>query len=105
MPFRKRIEPLDPAHQQMTVGRMRHSLGLNRRIHRYAFHCPHAHGLRAQCNSKRFCKQQLELVSADPGAPARHRRTIQHQLVTEELRTAKILEIRIFYPAPAYGLV
>ena len=99
--FGKAVEQLDAAHQQVTVGGMGDGLGLHGRIERHALHGPLSHGPHAHRHAQRFCKQEFELVPADPPPPASHRRTVEHQPVAEVLLPAEVLEVRVFHPTLA----
>lgn len=71
--FREPIEQFDAAHQEMAVGGMGNSLGLDRRIERHAFEGLRCHSVRLHGEGQRLGQQQLQLLWSDPTTPARHR--------------------------------
>ncbi len=59
----------------------------------------------AHRRGKTFLKQGVQFLLTHPLTPARHHRTVERQVVTEEFLAAEQLIIRIFHPPFAQGLI
>jgi hypothetical protein len=94
-------EPLACPMHQLGVGREGNRLLLHGRVND---HLPEVGGLggsHAGRNSQALLDQRDELVLAHALAPARQRRTVEGELVAEELLAAEQLVVRVLDPALA----
>jgi hypothetical protein len=96
---------LDRLVDQPGVGRMGHSLGLDRGDNRDPLEVLGRQGARLMGDPQALLKQRRQALLAEPLAPARHRRAIEGQLVPEHMLAAEILEVRVLDPARAERLV
>ena len=96
--LRQTHQPFRCAQEQMTVGRMRHRLGLNGGVYGDPRQLPlvHCAGLHRHCD--RLGENQVHLVRTDAFPPARHRRPVERKPVPEVRLAAERLVIRIFHP-------
>ena len=94
---RQPVQPFGGAKQQMAVGRVRYSLGLNGRVHGDPRQLPLAYCAGLHRHRERLGQQELHLVGPDPLVPARHRRSVERQPEPEMRHAAEGLEIRIFH--------
>ena len=105
MLFGEPNQPLARPVHELGVGRKRHRLRLHGRVDD---HLREVRGLGRADACRRvqaLLDQRDELLLAHALAPARQRRSVERQLVTEELLATEELEVRVLDPARAEVLV
>ena len=90
---------------QPRVGRMRNGLWLHRGIDHHSLQVLGLDGAGLVRHRQALLDQRDELLLAQPLAPARHRRSIERQLVAEAQFAAEVLVIGVLDPAGAQHLI
>jgi hypothetical protein len=104
LPGEPRQKLARPMHE-LGVGRKRHCLLLNRRVDDDVGEVRGLAGAGARRRVQALLDQRDGLLLARPLAPARQRRPVERQPVTEEFLAAEELEVRVLDPARAEVLV
>ena len=98
-------QPLARPMHELAVGRKRHRLRLHGGVDDHLGEVRGFGRARARRRVQALLDQRDKLLLAHPLAPPRQRRSVERQLVTEELLATEELEVRVLDPARAEVLV